>query len=139
MTELTKYERAFVKVCLEKKWTIVKDLDGTPTLIPARTKDLGCYSISAWSKGKVALTITSKHGRRKECLLGKAKNANLQGELFIDGETDAIYIFPIERLARAVKTFNIKKKQRHPGPPKDAIAKGQAILKKRREAKKGKL
>lgn len=136
IAEWTDYEKKFVRICIERKWTLIKDEDGTPILVPARTKDREIYKMSCDRPDLVALTVTAKHGRTKEAMLRKAEEANLQGTIFIEGETDVMYEFPIDRLARAVKTFNMKKKQRHPGPPPEAIKRGQEALRKYRENKK---
>jgi len=137
MQEWTDYELEFVQLCADRKWIVDKAEDGTPVLNPSRKKNIGTYHVAAhgYSKGNVlmGLLITAEHGRTKESLLRKAENANLNGDIFIETDTDVYYLFPIDRLARAVKTFNLRRKQKHPGPPKDAIAKGQAALKKWRE------
>jgi hypothetical protein len=141
MEEWTDYELEFVQLCIERKW-IVDNEDGTgcPVLYPARKKKRKTYSVSAHGRDEagnilMSLCITSKHGRTKNALLRKAKKASLEGSVLTESETDSIYLFPIYRLPRAVKTFNLRKKQRHPGPPASAIKKGQKALEKWRKTK----
>ncbi len=143
MQEWTDYELEFVQLCVDRKWIVDKDEDGTPVLNPSRKANRGTYRVAGHGHdvdGTVllGLIITAEHGRTKEALLRKAENANLNGEMFIETETDAYYLFPIDRLARAVKTFNLRRKQRHPGPPREAIEKGQKALERWREEQKKK-
>lgn len=132
--EWTDYEQEFVKLCNERKWFIDnEDETGTPILYPSRKKMRPIYRVSAHGRDKsgsilISLCITADHGRTKEALLKKAEKANLGGYIRVDGDTDADYIFPIDRLPRAVKTFNLRRKQNHKGPPKEAIARGQQAL-----------
>lgn len=140
--EWSEAEKQFVELCNERNWIVDNEEEtGAPVLYPSHAKYKGVYSVCVFGVDKngntlMSLGITAKHGRTKEALLKKANRANLKGELRLDSETDAEYIFPIERLPRAVKTFNLRRKQNHKGPPKDAIKKGQEALAKWREEQK---
>ena len=142
MEEWTDYEREFVELCVERKWIVDNEEGtGTPVLYSSHKKYRGVYTVYAWGRDKngdilIGIAITARHGRTKEALLKKAEKANLNGTLRIDTDTDAEYLFPIERLPRAVKTFNLRRKQNHKGPPKEAIKRGQAALAKWREEQK---
>lgn len=139
--EWTKAEKAFVAMCSERNWIVEnEDETGTPILNPSRAKNAGIYRVAAHGMDGdtvlIGLCVTAIHGKTKKALLDKAEKANLNGTILAESDTDLYYAFPIERLPRAVKTFNLRKKQNHSGPPKEAIEKGQAALAAYREKKK---
>lgn len=141
MQEWTDYEIEFVDLCIERKWKVDnQEKTGSPVLYPIPKSKRNIYIVCPHDKNKngslIALYITAEHGKTKSSLLRKAEEANLKGEVIIDSDTDAAYVFPISRLARAVKTFNLRRKTKHTGPSKETIRKGQEALAKWRKEQK---
>lgn len=62
-------------------------------------------------------------------------NGEIVTEDLLDGDTDAIVFFSEDRLPRAVRTLNLKRK-RHRRPSAETIEKGKAALAKWREEQK---
>lgn len=133
-TEWEQYERDFFNYCRERDWTVEPDEDGCPTLFPARKAQRGQYKVCPWGTGVVALMITPDAAISKTKYVNKFKRTGVSHKIEWDGDFDAIILFGYERFPRIVKTFNLKRKKLHKGPPPEAIAKAQEVLRKKREA-----
>ncbi len=148
----TKYEHEFYDYCIEKKWLPKQNMeDGTPYLEPANKNKIGIYEVYAHGPGVCAIMITAEGPRAtvtKNSILKKLIKANIisgtvsrknnavtvnSPDILTDGDAEAIAIFKIDRLPRAVKTLNLRKKKDHAGPPPEAREKGQEALRAMRE------
>lgn len=132
-SDWTDYEVKFYNLCRKKNWTVFKDEDGCPILRPAHKDKIKLYKVGAFGKGICDFTLTASTGASKTKFINKFKRAKILYKMEAEGDTEVILTFPIEKLPRVVKMLNLKKKQNHPGPPKDAIKKGLEKLKSNRE------
>jgi len=141
-TEWTDYENSFFDLCQQKNWKPDTDEDGSPVLLANRSKD--CYKVYAHAPGIYAVCIMAEHGNTKKSVHRKLVRANIipkdkeakikstDGKewpcIFNDGDTEAIILFSEDRLPRAVKTLNLRRKKKHAGPSQETIAKAQKAL-----------
>lgn len=141
-SDWTDYEHHFYDLCQERKWKVEVDEDGTPVLLPGRSSDP--YKVYAHGVGRYGCCIIAEHGRTKAAIVRKMIKAKIprldeSGEIvtedLLDGDTDAIVFFSEDRLPRAVRTLNLKRK-RHRRPSAETIEKGKAALAKWREEQK---
>ena len=130
-SDWTKYEHEFYNLCVEKKWFVQQDReDGSTYLESAREDKRGLYRVYSHGPGLCGIIITAEGTRpaatknsilkkmiRAKIITGEiSKNGNSvvieSPDLLIDGEGEAIAIFKIDRLARAVKTLNLRKEKK---------------------------
>lgn len=124
----TEYEHEFYNLCVSKKWFIQQDKeDGSTYLEPAREDKKGLYKVYSHGPGLCGIIIMADGDRPaalKNTILKKLIKAKvITGEvkkkgnstyvdspdILTDGDGEAIAIFKIDRLPRAVKTLNLRK------------------------------
>lgn len=110
--EWTDYEHHFWNLCQEKGWKPDIAEDDSPVLLPNRSTD--CYHVYPHGTGVFACAIMAEHGKTKNAIIKKLRKANVlqKEEDLWDGDTEAIVFFSEDRLPRAVKTLNLKKKRK---------------------------
>jgi hypothetical protein len=141
LTELADYEKEFLKLCKKKGWKCVADEDGCPILIPNAQKKRELYKVAPQGGNKCAVVITVPHSKTKNKIKKKFKKSKVDFEILIEGDTEAILVFDIKRLAKVVQILSLKKKANRKPPPKEvwekAIKKAHDKLRETRWNKPG--
>ena len=109
------YEYDFFNLCKERNWLVEPDEDDCPILRPASARKRGLYNVCPWGPGVVALVVLGTNGKTKLAMQKKFQKANIDFTVHVEGEFDIIMLFDVERLPRAVKTLNLRKKKQHTG------------------------
>jgi hypothetical protein len=142
-SEWADYDHHFWELCIQKGWKAEIDDDDLPILRPARAKD--CYKVFTHSSGRYGCCILATHGTTKKAIIDKMIKAKLPRldqdgrivhEDLVECDTEAIVYFSEDRLARAVKTLNLKRKKKRKAPTKQQIEKALAGVKRYHERRK---
>lgn len=134
-SEWTEYEKHFWDLCQEKGWKPDVAEDNCPVLLPNRSSD--CYHVYPHGPGVFSCTIMAEHGKTKNAIIKKLRRANVlqKDEDLWDGDTEAVVFFTEDRLARAVKTLNLKKKRKSDPAHMAKVNAGLERWKKEQDAK----
>lgn len=106
---MEEYEKKFIRVCKRNRIRLDKDETGCPVSRPRGKKKKRWFYMCPWSDEQSAIVITAPTVQRKKALKKQAKNVKC--EVFVDGEQEAILLFPIKSTKIMAKTMGLVKKK----------------------------
>ena len=110
MAELTKYDKRFRNYCRRNRIRLFTEEDGGPVSRPRGKKRPKWFFVCPWDEKSDAIIITAPTMHRKRSLIStcnKIKNATI----YVEGEEEAIILFPHKHLLEAAKILGLIKKE----------------------------